>query len=146
MKPIAVIGLGNPLMGDDGIGWHVAGRLAADPRLPDGVEVIQGGSDLLRCAARIEGRRRVIVVDAVRDDVTPPGAVSVIGEGEADERQGHAHHLSAAQAMGLLRMTMPVSFTLLAVSVGEIRMGEELSPELAARMPAILDRVFEEIG
>ena len=79
MKPVAVIGLGNPLMGDDGIGWHVAERLAADPRLPDGVEAIQGGTDLLRCAARIEGRRRVIVVDAVRDDAAP-GTVSEIAD------------------------------------------------------------------
>jgi len=145
MKPVVVIGLGNPLMGDDGIGWHVAERLATDPRLPSGVEAIQGGTDLLRCAARIEGRRRAILIDAVRDDAEP-GTVSVIGEGQAQERQDHAHHLSAAQAMGLLRMTMPVSFTLLGVSVAEVRMGGELSPELAARMPAILDRVLEEIG
>lgn len=144
MKPVAVIGLGNPLMGDDGIGWHVAERLAADPRLPDEVEAIQGGTDLLRCAARIEGRRRVIVVDAVRDDAAP-GTVSEIGDGEAEERQEHAHHLSAAQAMGLLRMTMPVSFTLLGVSVSQARMEERLSAELAGRMPAILDRVLEEL-
>jgi len=62
MKPVVVIGLGNPLMGDDGIGWHVAERLATDPRLPSGVEAIQGGTDLLRCAARIEGRRRAILI------------------------------------------------------------------------------------
>lgn len=144
MKRVVVIGLGNPLMGDDGIGWHVAGRLAADPRLPDGVEAIQGGTDLLRCASRLEGRRRAILVDAVRDDAEP-GTVSVIGEGEAEEGQEHAHHLSAAQAVALLRMTMPVAFTLLGVSVAEVRMGEELSPELAACMPAILDRVLEEL-
>jgi hydrogenase maturation protease len=92
----------------------------------------------------VEGRRRVIVVDAVQDHAAP-GTVSEIGEGEAEERQGHAHHLSAAQAMGLLRMTMRVSFTLLGVSVSGVRMGEDLSQELAGRMPAILDRVLEEI-
>ena len=144
MKPLLVIGLGNPLMGDDGIGWQVAGRLAADPRLPADVEAICGGTDLLRCAAQIEGRRRVVLVDAVQDDA-PPGTVSVIGEEAADIHQGHAHHLSAGQAMGLLRMTMPVCFTLLGVSVTSARMGEELSPELGACMPAILDRVIEEL-
>jgi hydrogenase maturation protease len=144
MNPLLVIGLGNPLMGDDGIGWHVAERLAADPRLPAGVEAICGGTDLLRCASQIEGRRRVVLVDAVEDDA-PPGSVSVIGEGAADLRQEHAHHLSAGQAMQLLRLTMPVSFTLLGVSVPSARMASDLSPALSASMPAILDRVIEEL-
>jgi len=47
--------------------------------------------------------------------------------------------------MRLLRLTMPVCFTLLGVSVPGARMAAELSPELSARMPAILDRVIEEL-
>jgi hydrogenase maturation protease len=144
MNPLLVIGLGNPLMGDDGIGWHVAERLAGDPRLPAHAEVICGGTDLLRCAAQIEGRRRVVLVDAVEDGA-PPGTVSVIGEDAADLHQGNAHHLSAGQAMQLLRLTMPVSFTLLGVSVPSAQMASELSPALSTRMTAILDRVIEEL-
>ena len=143
MNPLLVIGLGNPLMGDDGIGWHVAEGLAAGPRLPGDAEVIYGGTDLLRCAAQIEDRRRVVLVDAVQDDA-PPGTVSVIGEDAADLCQGHAHHLSAGQAMRLIRLTTPVCFTLLGVSVPSARMASELSPALFASMPAILDRVIEE--
>jgi hydrogenase maturation protease len=106
--------------------------------------VIYGGTDLLRCAAQIEGRRRVVLVDAVQDDA-PPGTVSAIGEDAADLHQGHAHHLSAGQAIELLRLTMPVSFTLLGVSVPSAQMGSELSPALSARVPAILDCVIEEL-
>jgi hydrogenase maturation protease len=144
MNPLLAIGLGNPLMGDDGIGWHVAERLAADPRLPADAEAICGGTDLLRCAAQIEGRRRVVLIDAVQDDA-PPGTVSVIGEDAVDSHQGNAHHLSAGQAMQLLRLTMPVCFTLLGVSVPSARMASGLSPALSACMPAILDRVIEEL-
>jgi hydrogenase maturation protease len=144
MNPLLVIGLGNPLMGDDGIGWHVAEGLAADPRLPGDAEVIYGGTDLLRCAAQIEGRRRVVLVDAVQNDA-PPGTVSVIGEDAADLYQGHAHHLSAGQAMRLIRLTTPVCFTLLGVSAPSARIASELSPALSASMPAILDRVIEEL-
>jgi hydrogenase maturation protease len=144
MKPLLVIGLGNPLMGDDGVGWRVAERLAADPRLPADAEAVCGGTDLLRCAAQIEGRRRVILVDAVEDD-GPPGTVSLADEDAADLRQPGAHELSAAQAVQLLRLTMPVPFKLLGVSVSSARMSEELSPPLAARLPDILDRVIEEL-
>ena len=90
------------------------------------------------------GRRRVVLVDAVQDDA-PPGTVAVIGEDAADLHQTNAHRLSAVQAMQLLRLTMPVSFTLLGVTAPSARMASELSPALAARMTAILDRVLEEL-
>ena len=107
-------------------------------------EAICGGTDLLRCAAQIEGRRRVVLIDAVQDDA-PPGTVSVIGEDAVDSHQGNAHHLSAGQAMRLIRLTTPVCFTLLGVSVPSARIASELSPTLSASMPAILDRVIEEL-
>ena len=143
MKPRLAIGLGNPLMGDEGIGWHVARRLAADPRLPADAEAIPGGTDLLGCAGRIEGRSRVVVIDAILDDAEP-GSVSVVN-GDLDERQEHAHHLSAPQAIKLLEMLTPARFTVLGVSVRAARLGEELSPALAARLPAIVDRALEEL-
>jgi hydrogenase maturation protease len=142
MKPRLAIGLGNPLMGDEGIGWHVANRLAADPRLPADVEAIPGGTDLLGCVARIEGRQCVVVIDAMEDDAEP-GSISVV-QGEMEERQEHAHHLSVAQAVKLLQLTTPARFTVLGVSVRAARLGEELSRALAARLPAIVDRVLEE--
>jgi hydrogenase maturation protease len=143
MKPRLAIGLGNPLMGDEGIGWHVAGRLAADPRLPADVEAIPGGTDLLGCAGRIEGRQRVVVIDAIQDDAEL-GSVLIVN-GELEERQEHAHHLSVAQAVRLLQMMTPARFTVLGVSVRAACLGEELSPALAARLPAIVDRVLEEL-
>jgi len=148
MKPLLVIGLGNPLMGDDGIGWHVAKRLAGDPRLPDSVEVTSGGTDLLRLTGQIEGRSRVVVIDASIDairDAGDVGRISAFDEDLPDGRQQHAHHLSAVQAIGLLRMITHVHFTLLGISVSSAAMDSQLSPALAARMPAILDRVLQEL-
>ena len=178
MKPLLVIGLGNPLMGDEGIGWHVAERLSADPRLPAGAKVICGGTDLLRYADRIEESRRVIVVDALRDDAEPgsvwsfeaPGEPSVAGEPSGagapvfgsdadiacqqvssrlpglDNRQDNAHCLSAVQAIQLLRLTVPVPITLLGISIPSASVQTGLSPELASHLPAILDRVLQELG
>jgi hydrogenase maturation protease len=164
MKPLLVIGLGNPLMGAEGIGWHVAQRLSGDPRLPAGAEVICGGTDLLRYADRIEESRRVIVVDALRDDAEPGSVWSFEAPGDPsgagaiacqqvssqlpplDNRQDNAHCLSAVQAIQLLRMTVPALITLLGISIPRANVQTGLSPELAARMPAILDRVLQELG
>jgi len=146
MKPRLVIGLGNPLMGDEGAGWYAVSRLAGDPRLPEDVETIWGGTDLLRYAGQIEGRSRVILVDAI-ESAAPPGTVTVFEDcAELEERQTNAHELSAAQAMRLLQMMMPVRFTLLGVAIWSATAGNALSPAVEARMPAILDRVLEELG
>jgi Ni,Fe-hydrogenase maturation factor len=48
--------------------------------------------------------------------------------------------------MRLLQMMAPVRFTLLGVSIGSATAGNKLSPALEARMPAILERVLEELG
>jgi hydrogenase maturation protease len=146
MKPLLVIGLGNPLMGDEGIGWHVAERLSGDPRLPAGAEVIWGGTDLLRHADRMEQSRRVIVVDALRDDAEPGSVRSLEAPAGLDNRQDNAHCLSAVQAIQLLRMTVAVPITLLGISIPRANVQTGLSPELYARLPAILDRVLRELA
>lgn len=149
MKPNLVIGLGNPLVGDEGIGWHVADRLSRDPRLPQDTEVLLGGTDLLRCGDQMEQRKRVILIDAILDPANA-GTVSLL-EGrmlELDTRREHAHHLSVVQALQLLQVASPslktVRFTLAAIAIGSARISRELSPSLAARIPHILDRVLQE--
>ena len=143
MKPRLAIGLGNLLMGDDGVGCVVAARLASDPRLPGDVEVVCGGTDLLRYSREIEGRSRVLVIDALQDD-GEPGSILYLDEnsGRLDERQENAHALSAVQAIRLLRLTTPVDIRLLGISIGAARAGAELSRALAARVPMMVDQVL----
>jgi hydrogenase maturation protease len=150
IKPILVIGLGNPLMGDEGIGWHLAGRLASDERLPETVEVMYGGTDLLSCADQMEERDRVILIDAILD-LEAPGSVTVYRTFEELRSDStNAHHLSVVDAIGLLQATSPVlasaRFTLLAIGVDYASVETDLSPAIAARVPGIIDRILAEIA
>ena len=146
MKPVLAIGLGNPLMGDDGVGCIVAERLACDPRLPECAEVICGGSDLLRYTGQMEGRNRVVVIDALQGDPEPGSVVRFEGAcAGLDEHQDHAHHISAVQAIRLLESIKSVRCTLLGISISSATVGTGLSPTVAARMPAILDRILQEL-
>jgi hydrogenase maturation protease len=140
MKPVLVIGLGNTLMGDDGIGVRIAELIEANPLLPDDVEVIAGGTDLLRYAARIEGRRRVLVIDAVEDSA-PPGSVQILDVARPEAPQ-HAHHLSAEAAIALLRAATGVEIALVGVSIASAQFSSVLSPDLAARARDIVDWVM----
>jgi len=150
MRPDLILGLGNPLMGNDGIGIRVAECLAADPRLPGDAEVMIAGADLLRRAEDMEGRRRVILIDA-SIGCGPPGRVAVaeFPFPGFDQQQGTAHHLSPLQAIGLLRIASPllceVRFTLVAIRIEEAGAGTESSPVLAGQLPRIGDEVLATI-
>ena len=147
MRPILIIGLGNPAMGDEGIGWHVSNRLAADPRLPEDAEVLWAGVDLLAFADRMTGRKQVTLLDAMLD-TSEPGTVRVFEDDftELENRQPSVHQLSAVEAIQLLRIVDPslcaVRFKLIAISIESAEMQSELSPALAARIPALVDRVL----
>jgi hydrogenase maturation protease len=159
-KPRLVLGLGNPLMGDDGIGWHVVEALRSDARLPADVEVCWGGTDLLGCARLLRDRRCVVLVDAMAGD----GEGSQVGEvvvlepwpdglqdsaGETGETAG-AHTLSVTAALDLLRSVEPafagLDLRVLGVQVDGVAAGERLSPRLDRCLLAIAERVLATLG
>jgi len=150
VRPHLVIGLGNPLMGDEGIGCLLVERLASDPRLPADIEVFDGGPDLLACADRMSGRTRVTLLDALLDP-SEPGAVRVFeGDFSALETgQPGAHALSAVAALQLLQIAYPelrgVRFKLITVAIDSASFGASLSPQLAAKLPQLLDQVLREL-
>ena len=73
-----VIGLGNPILGDDGVGWRVTeelGRVVAERSLPIEVDSLAVGG--LALMERMVGYDRVVVVDAIRTGAGPIGAVTL---------------------------------------------------------------------
>ncbi|MFI5043071.1 MAG: hydrogenase maturation protease, partial [Acidimicrobiales bacterium] len=71
---VLVIGYGNTLRSDDGVGWHAAALLAEDPRLA-GVEVLAVHQLTPELALDMSRATLVILIDAGADD--PPGAIAV---------------------------------------------------------------------
>lgn len=70
-----VLGVGNVLMGDEGIGVRVVDRLAEKDLDPD-TEIVDGGTGGLHLLEYFLGHDRILLVDAVNDG-RPPGSVSV---------------------------------------------------------------------
>jgi len=73
VKRVLILGLGNPLLGDEGVGLRAVEELKG-LELPDGVTVAEGGTTGLGLVSLMEGYQRVIVVDAA-DMGHPPGCV-----------------------------------------------------------------------
>lgn len=151
---VLVIGYGNPLRCDDGVGPAVAARVAADPRM-HGAAVLAEHQLAPELAADMAQADRVILIDAA--DGVPAGEVGVrvLGQGPMEEPASTpgdvdaggpplTHHVSPASLAGLARELYGASPALVVVSVGaaSFEMGEGLTPSVDAAVPAAVEAVI----
>ena len=140
---ILVVGYGNALRSDDGLGWHVAERLADDPRLA-GVAVLRRHQLTPELALDFSRAALVVLVDASHG--LPPGTFTI----EPLERAGGtettwSHHLSPPSLVALAHELYGRAPDVYLVSVGvaSLEMGDRLSPVLEAALPRVIDAVAE---
>lgn len=148
-----VVGYGNPLRSDDGFGWHIAGRLATDPRLA-GCLVFQRHQLTPELALDVGRAELVVLVDARSD--AAPGAVAIekvevpdvtavasVGAGVVASSTTWSHHLDPAGLVGLARELYGRAGPVHVVSVGvqSVEVGEELSPPVAAAIELVVELV-----
>lgn len=74
MTNTIVLGLGNLVHGDDGVGLHAIYVLQRDPRVPRGVSLIDGGTQGLALLPHLSGVQRLLVIDAI-DAAEVPGTL-----------------------------------------------------------------------
>jgi len=152
-----VVGVGNPILGDDGIGWRVVEeverRWAAEPRAgaePPPVAflcVSLGGLSLME---RLVGAGRAILVDAVRTRDRPVGTVFAIPLAELIPGvSGHldnAHDASLPVALAAgrsLGADLPAEITVVGIEAHRVEeFSEELSPPVAAARLAAVEAVL----
>lgn len=147
-RTVRIIGVGNPLMGDDGIGIAAVERLAARP-LPPGVEAIDGGTGGITLLGLMEGADAVVLVDAVCAG-RPPGAVlrleaAGIGAGVCGLTL-HAAGLAEVFALGREMGMLPPRVVLFGVEPQTIAPGLGLSPAASAALEPLLGAILAEIS
>lgn len=139
---VLVLGLGNRLLGDDAAGpWVLAQLIKADD-LGAGVVLVDGGTVGLALLPLIEDACALVVVDAARMGAVP-GTVRVFEGPAMDALLGgpkdNAHEVALADLMAAaaLRGTLPARRALVAVQPARVDMCVDLSPEVAAALPAL---------
>ena len=130
---ILILGIGNYLMADEGLGVHLAERLIQE-ELPPGVDVLDGGTGGFHLLEYFEQYERVIIVDATLDN-NPAGTIRLIKpKFAADFPQAMStHDIGLKDLVGALQLlgTMP-EIDLYVVSIKSIQdQGIELSPEIS---------------
>jgi hydrogenase maturation protease len=137
-----VIGLGNPLMGDDGLGLAALARLAADWVLPPEVQAIDGGTWGLNLLPLIERADQVLFLDAVDAGKAPGDAVELSGA-ELPALLGlklstHQIELREVLALARLRGTLPPVMACLGLQPASVELRDGLSPTLEAGLDRLV--------
>lgn len=152
--PTIVIGLGNPILGDDGVGWRVVDeverRLATMPQPPPVVleRLAVGGLTLME---HLTGTRRAILVDSVVTYRGIPGGVRVdwldalASRPAAHLDSGHDVPLASALAAGrALGASLPAEVLVVTIEVAPCdTFSDRLSPLVAEAVPPAADAVVE---
>ncbi len=142
-RSILVMGIGNYLMGDEGIGVHVANRLMQE-ELPYEIDIVDGGTGGFHLLEYFEQHEKVILVDATLDGNTP-GTIRLIKPKFAQDFPpamsthdiGLKDMVCALQVLG----KMP-EIHLFVVSIESIQQqGITLTNEVEAIIPGLIDRI-----
>jgi hydrogenase maturation protease len=148
MPRIVVIGVGNLILTDEGIGIHVVKALQ-ELELPDDVKLIDGGTspDLI---AYTRAGDKLIIVDAARAGGKPGTIYRFRPEDLAGEKAAltSAHEMGVVENLKLMSMAgnEPKEIIIIGIEPKEIKFGTELSPELGRKVPEIVKAVRKEIG
>jgi hydrogenase maturation protease len=148
-KRILVLGIGNVLLHDEGVGVRVIERLQADYDFSENVELMDGGTLGMRLLDPIAQADHVIVVDAVRNG-EPPGTVYYLDADFLATRVSFKNSLHEADLVDTLAYAEMLDKRPQAIIVGVEPQdispwGLELTETVQAQLPEMVRRVLEEI-
>lgn len=148
-KKTLIIGIGNPLMSDDGLG-RKALEMLAQQDLPHGVELLELGTPGWGLAATFEGYQKVVIIDAIRMGQNPgawrrfsPHEVRFISNDASLSlhEPGLAESLELAQALDLL----PEEIIIYGVEPANTDFGFDLSPQMEETIPTLIKNILQDL-
>jgi hydrogenase maturation protease len=149
LRRTAIVGVGNMLLRDEGIGVHLAQELSAKMPSDSEVQIIDGGTcpDIFPSLGGVE---HLIIVDAVKAGGEPgtiyrfmPEEITNMGNALAS-----AHHIDLIEGLTMMHLLgmKPRRTVIIGVEPQEIGWGLELSPSLQKVLPRLVNVVLQEIS
>ncbi len=145
-----ILGLGNPICGDDGVGLHVA--RAIEGRLnQQEVTVVEASAAGLDILDLLTGYERVIIIDAIQTKDGKAGQIYQLEPGafEATQHTTSPHDIDFATALALgkkLGLALPKKITIFAIEVENITFfSEECTPKVMKAVPTCVRMILKEL-
>lgn len=146
VRNILIMGIGNLLMGDEGIGVHAV-RALSRAALPGDVDLLDVGTAFIDALPHIENRTGIIIIDAVKGG-KPPGTVyriDVNPHGFARESTS-LHGMSVINMLAFSGCRLPETITILGVEPDVIDWSMDLSSSVERALPLLVEAVLNETG
>jgi len=143
-----VVGVGNTILSDDGAGVHAARLLQADPRVPAGVTILDGGTLGLELVPYVSDASRVLFLDAVNSGEAPGTLTRMTGKELLATSGGWSvHQLGVADLIAALSLASaePQDIVVLGVQPANTDWGTCLSPGVEAALAQLVDAAVEQL-
>lgn len=148
MSETVVIGIGNLIKSDDGVGVHAVRQL--EGRVGEDVQLVEGSVYCADLFCFLEGKRKAVFIDAIDAD-EEPGAIFRF---TPDEMKQKASFSLSVHDFGLYELIQtsdlmgqrPEEITIFAVQVENTEFGDELTERVAEALPRVCELVLEELG
>ncbi len=147
-KHILILGVGNLLLSDEGVGVHIAQRMMKMD-MPPQVQVVEGGTDGFGLVNVITQADRMILIDAVRGG-GQPGSIYRFEIEDCppfpDIFKTSVHQISILEVINLSSLigSTPRT-TIIGIEPACMEMGMELSPAVEAKVPRVIQMIKEEV-
>jgi hydrogenase maturation protease len=146
-KKIIILGIGNLVLKDEGVGVHAVKELE-NRNLPQGVEAIDGGTATMDLLSVIHESEKIIVIDALSSGGEPGTIYRCFPEDlmDADERPLSLHQVDLLDVLLMARqLGGNANVVIIGVEPEEISYGMELTPKVEAAVPKVIQAVFKEL-
>ena len=144
-----VLGVGNLIMGDEGLGVRFIQELERVGGLPDDVVTIDGGTSTNELLAELENLELLIIVDAIVSEAAPGTLVRLEGDripsAFSNKLSPHQHGINDLLATLQFLGRAPARVVLFGCVPARIELGMELSSEVTAVLPELVERVVAEL-
>lgn len=144
-----VLAIGNVMLGDEALGVRALERFARQYAVPEGVELLDGGTSAMELLDEIAGCGLLVVVDAVLAGTAPGTPVRLAGD--AVPRFFRAklspHQIGLSDVLASLEFCgeLPARTVVLGLEPASLRLGLELTDAVHARLPELADRIAAEL-
>ena len=140
-----ILGLGNELLGDEGVGVYAARQLQKE-KLPESTKVVEVGTAILDALPELEYADRIIILDAMKDGKSP-GTVYKIPLDDCAKSANIAsmHGFDIIRVMALAGRKIPPPVMVFGIEPAQICWSMELSPAVAESLPYMLEAVWQEL-
>lgn len=150
-NPTVVIGLGNCLLGDEGVGLHAV-QMLEEKMAGKQVDLVEGGVCGMNLMHQFEERTKVVFIDAGNCGVKPgqhtrfrPG--DVVSRKKKERQSLHEFDLlTFLEVAGKLGKTKNVDVIIYCVQPQEIKLSDRLSPEVQKSLPFLVEKVYNEVN